>query len=124
MTEKMTYVQALNAALEMYSAGGQVDKEDAEVVEKLTALRDSIAKKNASRTNKPTPKQKANAELMTEIYEAMEGGKAYTVTEIGQLVPALADAKVQKVSALVTKMRENVLVAREVVKGRAYFTKI
>ena len=124
MTEKMTYVQALNAALEMYSAGGQVDKEDAEVVEKLTALRDSIAKKNASRTNKPTPKQKANAELMTEIYDAMESGKAYTVTEIGQLVPALTDAKVQKVSALVTKMRENVLVAREVVKGRAYFTKI
>lgn len=83
-----------------------------------------LDKKNASRSDKPTAKQVANSALMSAIYDAMEPNKAYTATDISALVPDLADAKIQKVSALITKMRENVLVSREVVKGRAYFTKI
>lgn len=83
-----------------------------------------LNRKNACRSSLPSPKQIANNALMSAIYDAMEPNKAYTATEISALVPALADAKVQKVSALVTKMRENVLVSRSVVKGRAYFTKI
>ena len=83
-----------------------------------------LEKKNASRSAKPSKKQAANAELIEKIYQAMEAEKAYTATEIGSLIPELADAKVQKVSALVSRMRENLLVSREVVKGKAYFTKI
>ena len=83
-----------------------------------------LEKKNASRSAKPTKNQVANASLIEEIYARMEDGKAYTCAEIGALVPALADAKIQKVSALVSRMRENLLVSREVVKGKAYFTKL
>lgn len=83
-----------------------------------------LAKKNASRSNKPTKNQIANASLIEKIYEAMEDGKAYTCAEIGLLIPELADAKIQKVSALVSRMRDNLLVSREVVKGKAYFTKL
>lgn len=83
-----------------------------------------LAKKNASRSNKPTKNQIANAELIEKIYEAMEDGKAYTCAEIGLLIPELSEAKIQKVSALVSRMRDNLLVSREVVKGKAYFTKL
>ena len=83
-----------------------------------------LAKKNERRSDKPTKKQVVNAELIEKIYEAMESEKAYTATEIGTLIPELSEAKIQKVSALVSRMRENLLVSREVVKGKAYFTKI
>jgi len=83
-----------------------------------------LAKKNERRSDKPTAKQVANATLIEEIYEAMEAGKSYRIAEIQALIPDLADASGQKVSALVKKMRDNVLVSREVVKGVAYFTKI
>ena len=83
-----------------------------------------LQKKNASRSNKPTAKQMANAELADEVYEAMGDGKSYTVAEIKAMVPALADANPQKVTAILTKLRDSVRVRRETVKGRAYFTKI
>lgn len=83
-----------------------------------------LAKKNERKSDKPTPKQVANADMIEKIYEAMETGKAYRIAEIQALVPELAGASGQKVSALVKKMRDNVLVSRELVKGVAYFTKI
>lgn len=82
------------------------------------------AKKNASRSNKPTKVQIANATLADEIYNAMKDGQAYRISEIKALVPALADANPQKVSAILTKLRDSVRVRRETVKGIAYFTKI
>jgi len=83
-----------------------------------------LAKKNERRSDKPNKKQIENAELIDKIYDAMETEKAYRVMEIQALIPELADAKIQKVSALVKKMRDNVLVSRKVEKGTAYFTKI
>ena len=82
------------------------------------------AKKNASRSSKPTKVQVANATLADEIYNAMVDGQPYRIAEIKALVPALADANPQKVSAIVTKMRKDIRVSREMVKGVAYFTKI
>jgi hypothetical protein len=83
-----------------------------------------LEKKNASRSTKPTAKQVANATLADEIYEAMADGQPYTIADIKSLVPSLADANPQKVSAIVTKMRKDIRVSREMVKGKAYFTKI
>lgn len=124
MTEKMTYVQALNEAIAMYRNGGQVDKEDVIVVEKLEALRDSLVKKNMSRTNKPTKNQIANAELMNVIYDNMEDGKSYTVTDIHNSIDALKEFSGNKISALVRGLRLDGRVVRTEVKGRAYFTKV
>lgn len=82
------------------------------------------AKKNASRSNKPTAKQVANATIADAIYDAMEDGQSYRIADIKALIPELADANPQKVSAIVTKMRKEIRVNREIVKGVAYFTKI
>ena len=83
-----------------------------------------LAKKNERKSSKPSAKQVANAELVEAIYNAMEFGKTYTIADIQALVPELADASSQKVSALVKKMKDSILVSREVVKGKAYFTKV
>lgn len=82
------------------------------------------AKKNASRSNKPTKVQIENASLADEIYSAMVEGQSYRISDIKGLVPALADANPQKISAIVSKMRKEIRVSRELVKGVAYFTKI
>lgn len=83
-----------------------------------------LQKKNASRSTKPTAKQVANATIADSIYDAMQDGQSYTIAEIKALVPELAEANPQKVSAIVTKMRKEIRVSREMVKGKAYFTKI
>ena len=85
---------------------------------------DLLAKKNERKSSKPSAKQLANATFVEALYEAMEIGKSYTIADLQALVPELADASSQKVSALVKRMKDNLLVIREVVKGKAYFTKI
>lgn len=85
---------------------------------------DLLAKKNERKSSKPSAKQLANATFVEALYEAMEIGKSYTIADLQALVPELADASSQKVSALVKRMKDNALVSREVVKGKAYFTKI
>ena len=97
---------------------------DAEEIAFIDHELELLAKKNSARSTKPTKVQIKNVSLIEKIYEAMEDGTAYRVSEIQALVPELADAKIQKVSALVTKMRNDVQVSREMVKGVAYFTKI
>lgn len=83
-----------------------------------------LEKKNASRSLKPSKKQVANADLADAIYNAMEDGVAYRIADFKGLVAELADATPQKVTALVTKLRKEIRVSREMVKGVAWFTKI
>lgn len=82
-----------------------------------------LAKKNERRSDKPTAKQVANAELMNVIYEWMEDGKRYTVSEIHKSIEALSEYSGNKVSALVRGLRLDGRVVRTEEKGRAYFTK-
>ena len=98
--------------------------DDADLVAFIDHELELLAKKNERKSDKPTAKQAENAVLIDTIYENMVAEKAYTVTDLMNEIDALNGLKVQKVSALVTKMREKVLVSREVVKGKAYFTKI
>jgi hypothetical protein len=83
-----------------------------------------LNKKNASRPNKPTKSQVANSMLADEVYDAMQDGTSYRIADVKALVAELADANPQKVTALMTKLRKEIRVSREVVKGVAYFTKI
>ena len=82
-----------------------------------------LAKKNERKSSKPSAKQLANAELMNVIYNAMEDGKSYTVTELHKAIPELAEFSGNKVSALVRGLRLDGRVVRTEVKGKAYFTK-
>lgn len=78
-----------------------------------------LDKKNGSRSM--TANQKANENIKVEILNAMEMGKSYTIGELMKLVSVESN---QKLSALVTQLKNDKLVERVEIKGRAYFSKI
>lgn len=82
-----------------------------------------LSRKNASGEKKPTATQLANDNLKAQIYDAMEVGKLYTITDLIKSIPALADLSNQKVSALVRGMTSD-LVERVEDKRKAYFRKV
>lgn len=113
--DKMTYVKALDVAIEALT--------DGEVKDKLIALKASIAKKNSAE-RKPTATQTANEGYKVAILDAMESGKGYTITNLMKSVDAIADLSNQRVSAIVRQMVESGSVTREEIKRKAYFTKV
>ena len=109
---KMTYVDALNSAL----TANLTD----EVKEKLTALRDSIAKRNARKATgerKPTKTQIANAELAENVADFLRNhmGKSFTCKEIATEF----EVSSQKMSAI---LRQIPNVTKGVVKGVSWFS--
>ena len=115
MTNKMTYVKALEIAIKAV-------EDNKEVAEKLEALKASVAKKNSAE-RKPTATQKANEGYKTAILEFMEVGKKYTITDLMKEVVELADLSNQRVSALVRQLKDSGLVERTEEKRKAYFSK-
>jgi len=97
---KMTYVDALNTALEIIGNDGRYT----DAKEKLEALRDSIAKRNSER--KPTATQKQNVEFKALIANlfAANPGKGYRVSEVIAAVPEFAGFSTPKVTALLNQM--------------------
>lgn len=96
--EKLTYVVALSTAISALSA----DPAMAEVVAKLSALRDQQVKRNSGE-RKPTAKQLENAELK-EVVLSVLTAEPSTVTEIMGRDPRLSVLSNQKVSALVNAL--------------------
>ena len=84
----------------------------------LNERKEMHLKKNASR--KPTKAQEENENIKASILEFMENGKSYTITDIQK---AMGLESNQKTSALVRQLKDNDLVVRSEVKGKAYFTK-
>ena len=115
MTNKMTYVKALEIAMKAV-------EDNKEVTEKLKALKKSISKKNSAE-RKPTATQKANEEYKKAILSFMEVGKKYTISELMKEVVELADLSNQRVSALVRQLKDSGLVERTEEKRKAYFSK-
>jgi len=112
MEKKMTYVDALDVVL--------ADLADGEVKDKLTALRASIQKRNAS-DRKPSKTQVANEGLKADILAYLADGELHTVTEIMAGVASLEGASNQKVATLVTQLVKAELVTRQEIKRKAYF---
>ena len=115
MTNKMTYVKALEIAMKAV-------EDNKEVTEKLKALKESISKKNSAE-RKPTATQKANEEYKKAILSFMEVGKKYTISELMKEVVELADLSNQRVSALVRQLKDSGLVERTEEKRKAYLSK-
>ena len=115
MTNRMTYVKALEIAIKAV-------EDNKEVTEKLEALKESISKKNSAE-RKPTATQKANEEYKKAILSFMEVGKKYTISELMKEVVELADLSNQRVSALVRQLKDSGLVERTEEKRKAYFSK-
>lgn len=78
-------------------------------------------KKNASR--KPSKVQTENEVLKEELLKGMEIDKTYTITDLIKSIPAISELTNQRVSALVRQLKEDNLVVRTEVKGKAYFKK-
>ncbi len=107
---KMTYVSALDVAINAVA-------ENADVAEKLKALKAQIEKKNSAE-RKPTKAQAENAALkdkMVEYLASIEGGKPATEVsnEFG--------ISINKATSLLTQLVESKRIEREVVKRKAYF---
>jgi hypothetical protein len=117
---KVTYIDALNIAIEELSRGG-IDPEYIPFVEKLEALKTQIAKRNSAE-RKPTAKQRANAEANALLGENIltilrtNGGKM-TVSEICEVLGG--EVSTQKVSAVIKSLGS--AVERSVEKRKAYY---
>lgn len=82
-----------------------------------------LDKKSASKSDKPTATQKANAELKDKILAEMEADKAYTISDMLKALPSCADLSNQKVSAVMKQLVESYKVIRTEDKRKAYFSK-
>lgn len=94
---KLTYVDALNYAIENLT--------DTAMVEKLTALRDAQIKRNSAE-RKPTKTQRENVEL-SEVVMGVLSAEPATVTELMAKDERLSALSNQKVSALVNALVRN-----------------
>jgi hypothetical protein len=81
-----------------------------------------LAKKNSSE-KKPTAQQTANEGIKSAIYEGMEVGKRYTITDLIKEIPACAELTNQRVSSLVRQMMPT-SIERVEDKRKAYFVKV
>ena len=115
MANKMTIVEQYEAIIAKAEKGKALTPTE---IEFLVERKDLHAKKNATRN--PTKAQEANEGIKAQILEFMENGKAYTITEIQKAIGIETN---QKTSALVRQLKDDGLVLRNEVKGKAYFTK-
>lgn len=116
MRTNITYVSVLNKVIENST------NLTSEEVEKLTALRDSIVKRNSVKSDKPTKAQVANANIGNEIAEAMVEGVTYSIPDLCALVPSIKEASSQKVGPIMAKLVEAGKVVKSVVKGHNFYT--
>lgn len=82
-----------------------------------------LAKKNSAE-KKPTAQQTANEGIKSAIYEGMESGKKYTITDLIKSIPDCADLTNQRVSNLVRQLISEGKVVRSEEKRKAYFSKV
>ena len=113
---KLTYVSALDVAINAVS--------DEAVKEKLTALREQVAKKNTAE-RKPTKTQVENEGYKAAILAALDT-TPHTISEIVGMVPQLAELSNQRVSAMLTALTkgEDAPLVRSEFKRKAYFAKV
>ena len=115
--KKVTKKEMFGRLIEVVK-GANVEDANA-MVEFLNHEIELVSKKR----NGQTKTQKANEGLIEVIYNAIaEAGKAVTVTELFGMTKSDEITSAQKVSALVKKLVDAGRIAREEIKGKAYFT--
>ena len=117
--KKMTYSNALEQAIAMLTS---TEGANSEVIEKLTALKATLDKKNAS-PKKQTAQQKKNAEIKEEIADFLAENKdsGFTVSDILKEVPVVQGDSNQHVSALMRQLVQDNIVQKYSEKRRTYF---
>ena len=117
MSNKVTKVELFTQVLDYV-------KDNEELVNFIKHEIDLTKKKNANRSNKPTKTQAENAVLAETLYNAMEQGKAYTITQLLNEVFAGQGFSTSKVSALAQILKSQGKVVRTEEKGKAYYSKV
>ena len=117
MTKKITYVEAISKAIE-----GDLSPE---VVEKLEALKASIAKRSGAE-RKPTARQNENAVVREAIVEYInenyaEGSDGFTVSDLLKECDAVKDKSNQYASAILRQAVQAGEISKGSVKRRTYF---
>lgn len=114
--EKLTYVNAINYALRAITGETLTEAEKVAVSEKLIALGQSLEKRNASKSGKPTKKQAENGNIKTQILSVLtaEGQKCGEIAE-------KVGISGQKCSALLTQLVNTEQVEKYTEKRVTYF---
>lgn len=106
---KMTYAIALTSAIDALTS----DANYGEVVEKLSALRETLAKRNANKgERKPTKVQRENESIKEHLVTLLTSHM--TASEVADTT----GMSVQKVSALLNQMVEDGRVVKTPAKGK------
>lgn len=105
---------------ENYAKIREIVKDNPELVAFVDHEVELLDKKNSTKSNKPTQKQKDNEVLKDTILTAMENDKSYTVSELCEIIGVDSN---QKVSAMITALKNEGKVARSYEKRVARFTK-
>lgn len=121
MTNKMTYVDALNTVLDALNV---IDLNDLPekiypAIERVTALRDSIAKRNSTKADKPRKPSKAqvaNAEFAEQVFAELDTTPV-TCKEMAERF----EVTPQKMSAALKKLVDAGRVVKTQEKGKSFF---
>lgn len=113
MSKKMSYVSAIDVVL----SGAEMTDE---VRERLEALKGSLAKRASYKSSQPSKAQRERLAIADKVLAAMEPTVVYGSADIAGLIPELAGATPQKVTALMKTLGESVQTSK--VKGKAYYS--
>lgn len=118
MEKKMTYVQAIDVALNAIPEG--------EAHERLVALKESLNKRNSRKSTSMTKTQKENMVIKENLLGIMAAGAEYTATDLTKAFNQAYDNEItiQRVSALLKQMVESGVVTKAMNGKRAMFAKV
>lgn len=104
---------------EMFAHIATVNANDADIVAFCNHEIELLNKKNASASKKATKTQIANEGIKNDILDVLKNAdSAMTATQIAEAM----GLSVNKVSALLTQLKEDNSIVRDVVKRKAYFS--
>jgi predicted Rossmann fold nucleotide-binding protein DprA/Smf involved in DNA uptake len=107
--EKLTYVEAINFAVEHIN--------NIDVIEKLQALRESLEKRASYKSNKPSKTQRENEEVKKVILETLADGEARQCKAIAETLGISG----QKCSALLKQLVDDGQIEKFFEKKVAFF---
>jgi predicted Rossmann fold nucleotide-binding protein DprA/Smf involved in DNA uptake len=107
--EKLTYVEAINFAVEHIN--------NIDVIEKLQALRESLEKRASYKSNKPSKTQRENEEVKKVILETLADGEARQCKVIAETLGISG----QKCSALLKQLVDDGQIEKFFEKKVAFF---
>jgi len=93
-----------------------------DIKEKFEAMLQTITNRNVNGVRKPTARQTENEGIKTAILNSMTAGVEYTIGEMLKQFACFDDTFTsQRVSALLSQLKDDGKVIRTEVKGKAYF---